>query len=64
MAVLTLRTTDSQLLDRNATPVEVIGHITEPNDEYDAEVLPMVKVRFEDGFETAVWSDELVERAA
>ncbi len=29
--------------------------------EYDAEVLPMYKIRFEDGHETSVWPDEIEE---
>lgn len=55
-----LKTTDSDLVSRNGQQVVVIGHITEPDDKFDAEVLPMVKIQFEDGFETAVWPDELV----
>lgn len=58
------KTTDSDLKHRNAQKVRIVRHITEPEDGFDAEVLPMVEVRFGDGFQTEVWPDELVEVSA
>jgi hypothetical protein len=55
-----LHTHDSELKERNGQTVEIIGHITEPSEEFDAEVLPMVRVRFADGQENVLWPDELV----
>ena len=40
-------------------PVEVIRTITEPEFGYDADVLPMHLVRFEDGLEMSIYPDEL-----
>lgn len=54
-----LKSVDSELVDRNGQLVEILGQITEPNEEFDAEVLPMMRIRFADGFETVVWPDEL-----
>lgn len=59
MEQVVLKSVDSELVSRNGRPVEIVGQITEPNDEFDAEVLPMTRIRFADGFETAVWQDEL-----
>lgn len=54
-----LKTIGSDLVTRNGQQVVVVAHITEPDEKFDAEVLPMVKVQFPDGFQTAVWQDEL-----
>lgn len=59
MEQFTLKSVDSELVVRNGQLVEIIGQITEPNEEFDAEVLPMTLIRFADGFETAVWQYEL-----
>lgn len=59
MEELKFKSNDSELFSRNGQRITVVGHITEPDDEFDAEVLPMVRIRFTDGFETAVWPDEL-----
>lgn len=59
-----LQTTDSNLKHRNAQKVRIVRHITEPEDGFDEEVLPMVEVRFGDGFQTEVWPDELREYTA
>jgi hypothetical protein len=52
-------TTDSTLAPRNGQTVVVVRLITEPDEDFDAEVLPMTVVRFPDGFEVACWDDEL-----
>lgn len=57
-----LRTTDSELASRNGQTVTVIDTLNEPDDYHDAEVLPMHRVRFADGFEVEVWGDELADR--
>jgi len=33
--------------------------VTEPNAQYDIDVLPMCEIRLEDGTKTAAWMDEL-----
>lgn len=55
------KTTDSTLKHRNGQKTRIVRHITEPEDGFDAEVLPMVEVRFGDGFQTEVWPDELTK---
>lgn len=59
-----LRTTDSGLATRNGQAVTVLGVLTDPDDYHDAEVLPMYRVQFADGFgsRTEVWDDELADR--
>lgn len=56
----TLKTSDSELIDRNGQEVEVVREIVNPEAGFDAEVLPMTLIRFADGTETAVLQDELV----
>jgi hypothetical protein len=55
------KSTDSNLKHRNGQWVTVTEHITEASEEFDAEVLPMMRVRFADGYVTEVWPDELVK---
>lgn len=51
--------------DRIGQPFEVLRKITRRNAtaadlrEFDREVLPMYKIRFPDGFETAAFPDEI-----
>lgn len=59
-----LKTTDSNLKHRNDQKVRIVREITEPEEGFDAEVLPMLQVRFGDGYQTEVWPDELVEYTA
>lgn len=54
------KSTDSNLKHRNGQWVTVTEHITEPGHGFDEEVLPMMRVRFGDGYVTEVWPDELV----
>ena len=56
-------TTDSILFHRNGRTVTIQRTITEPEPGFDAESLPMHRVRFADGFETDCWPDELTELA-
>lgn len=56
--------TDSNLKHRNAQAVKIIREITDPAEGFDAEVLPMVEVKFGDGYVTQVWPDELREVTA
>lgn len=59
-----LQTTDTYLKHRNGQKVQITEHITEPTPEFDAEVLPMMRIRFGDGYVTEVWPDELLEYTA
>lgn len=56
-------TTDSKLQHRNGRAVTIQRTITEPEPGFDAESLPMHKIRFADGYVTECWSDELAELA-
>lgn len=49
------------LKHRDAQSVRIIREITDPEEGFDAEVLPMVEVQFGDGYVTEVWPDELRE---
>ena len=53
------RTTDSVYRCWNGQHCEIVRSIIEPDDDHDAEVLPMRVIRFDDGFELEVWDDEL-----
>lgn len=55
---------DSNLTHRNAQKVQIVREITDPEEGFDAEVLPMVEVKFGDGYVTEVWPDELKEFTA
>ncbi len=52
-------TRDSDHKHRNDQEVTIIKMINEPDLDHDLEVLPMIKVRFADGVDLDVWSDEL-----
>lgn len=54
------KSTDSNLKHRNGQFASVTGVITEADAEHDAEVLPMLKIQFGDGYATEVWEDELI----
>jgi len=53
------RTLFDQYADRNGSAVEILHIITEPDATHDQEVLPMVRVRFPDGFIGEAFPDEL-----
>ena len=55
------KTDETKLVHRNGRTVTIIRTITEPEPGFDAESLPMHKIRFADGYVTECWSDELVE---
>jgi hypothetical protein len=55
----TFKTVHSILTHRNGEKVSILRTITEPEDGFDAEVLPMHKVEFEDGATAYCWPDEL-----
>jgi hypothetical protein len=55
----TFTTPFEQLAAREGEPFEVIGIITEPDDDHDADVLPMYRIRFKDGFVTEAWPEEV-----
>lgn len=55
---------DSNLVHRNAQKVQVIREITDPEEGFDAEVLPMLEIKFGDGYVTQCWPDELREYSA
>ena len=54
-------TTDSSLRSRNGQRFEVVGDITKPDGTHDEEVLPMHRIRFEDGTEIEAWPDEIFD---
>lgn len=54
------KSVDSNLVHRNGQFVRITEHITEPGKGFDAEVLPMMRVRFGDGYVTECWPDELI----
>lgn len=49
------------LAHRNAQAVQIVREITDPEEGFDEDVLPMVEVKFGDGYVTQVWPDELRE---
>ncbi|QFG12772.1 hypothetical protein PBI_MIMI_298 [Arthrobacter phage Mimi] len=56
----TFKTNDSTFKTLNGETVTIIRTITEPEEGFDAEVLPMHRVRVEStGQEFEVWPDEL-----
>lgn len=55
---------DSKLVHRNAQKVQIVGYITKPDEGFDEEVLPMMRVKFGDGYVTECWPDELREYTA
>jgi hypothetical protein len=60
----TFKTDQSTLTHRNGQVVTIVEHITEPSQGFDAEVLPMMRIRFADGYVTECWPDELTEHVA
>lgn len=62
---MTIRTTFTtpyqQHADREGQPFEVLAKVTEPGDHHDAEVLPMYRIRFQDGTEVDAWPEEVEE---
>lgn len=55
----TFKTAHSILTHQNGNKVEILQVITEPDDYHDAEVLPMFRVRSENGEEFESFEDEL-----
>lgn len=41
-------------------PFTIVAVIDEPDDTHDAEVLPMYRIRFADGFEVDAWPEEVL----
>jgi hypothetical protein len=60
MSKYIFKTTDSLLEHLNGQTCEIERTITEPEEGFDAEVLPMHVVKFEESGQTQeVWPDEL-----
>jgi hypothetical protein len=55
----TFKTVDSSLTHRNGQRATILRTITEPEEGFDAEVLPMHRIQFEDGATAYCWTDEL-----
>lgn len=49
----------SELKEYNGQPVEIIDHITEPCEGYDAETLPVYVVKFPNGNISTAYPEEL-----
>lgn len=45
-------------------PFTVLEHVTEPRERYDAEALPVYRIRFIDGTEIDAWPEEVEHGAA
>lgn len=45
--------------DRDGQRFEFVALVHEPDDEHDAEVLPMYRIRFDDGTEIEAWPEEV-----
>lgn len=58
----TFSTQHDQYAARDGQPFEVVEKITEANDKFDAEVLPMYRIRFEDGEVIDAFPDEVEAR--
>ena len=56
----TFTTPFEQHADRRGQGFRVLRVITEPDETHDAEVLPMYRIRFEDGFEIDAWPEEVL----
>lgn len=56
---LIFRTPYDQHADRRGQAFVIINKITEPDSTHDAEVLPMYRIRFEDGIELEAWPEEV-----
>jgi hypothetical protein len=57
----TFTTEFEQYADREGQRFEVLRVITTADATHDAEVLPMYRIRFPDGFETDAWPEEVIE---
>jgi hypothetical protein len=55
----TFTTPFQQHRDREGQRFEVVRKITEPDENFDEESLPMYRIRFEDGFETDAFPSEV-----
>lgn len=49
-----------QYRERDGQKFTLIGVVDTPDERHDAEVLPMFKIRFEDGYETEAWPEEVL----
>lgn len=63
MAKKIFKTDYSLYKHRNGQEITVVREITEPEEGFDAEVLPMFEIRFPDRHRIACWPDEIVESA-
>lgn len=50
----------SDYKDREGQEFEVVREINEPDETHDEECLPMYRIRFNDGFETDAWPEEVL----
>lgn len=50
---------EAEFAARKGTPATVVAHITEAGPDTDEEVLPLYRVRFEDGREIDAWPEEV-----
>jgi hypothetical protein len=48
-----------QYAELNGHPVRIVRTITEPDDDHDAEVLPMYVVETSDGRQIEAWPEEV-----
>ena len=58
-----LHTNDTTYQHLNGMEVDILRTITEANDDYDQDVLPMIEIEV-GGEHLTVWPDELKEGAA
>ncbi len=49
-----------QYRDRNGEPFTVVCAIDQADDDHDDEVLPMYRIRFQDGVEIEAWPEEVL----
>ena len=57
----TFTTRHVQYIDYIGQPFEVLQRIDAPSIKYDADILPMYRIRFRDGKEIDAWPDEVEE---
>ncbi len=55
----TFTTPYDQYAAREGQKFTMLKKITEPTDTIDEMALPMYRIRFEDGFETEAWPEEV-----
>lgn len=53
------KTEDTMLMYRNGQSVTITDTITEPNDDFDIESLPVHQIEFPDGHRIYAWFDEI-----